>query len=156
MQAEVARRERVACSVCAGVTGASRKSKLSHESGTQRKRLKVNRSGESGRRHFAISLGTSGAQCADWNGFTAWRVFAFLFCGGTTETASEGAGAQRRHACRSRHTSRSAMSDGWHCVSFSDAVPTQSGYSRDAFLSRLRLNIEKGMGNRGLTQKTER
>lgn len=45
MQAEVARRERVACSVCAGVTGASRKSRFpSHESGTQRKRLKVNRS----------------------------------------------------------------------------------------------------------------
>ena len=52
--------------------------KASHESGTQRKRLKVNCSGESGRRHFAISLGTSGAQCADWNGFTARRVFLLL------------------------------------------------------------------------------
>ena len=79
MQAEVARRERVACSVCVQRDWSVAEVKASHESGTQRKRLKVNRSGESGRRHFAISLGTSGAHCADWNGFTAWRVFVFFF-----------------------------------------------------------------------------
>ena len=63
---------------------------------------------------------------------------SFSFCGwNPSETKSEGAGTL------SVLVVPQAVSDGsdwWHCVSFSDAVPTQSGYSRDTSLSRLRLS----------------
>ena len=69
--------------------------------------------------------------------FSLGVSLSFSYCGwNPSETKSEGAGTLSVLAVPQ------AVSDGsdwWHCVSFSHAVPTQSGYSRDTSLSRLRL-----------------
>ena len=98
---------------------------------------KPNRSELSGRRHVAISSGTSRAQCADWNGFLAWRVFVFFFLRLEPVRNQK---RRRRHVKRTRSaTSRSDGSAWQGNRDVPDTSLTQSGYSRDTSLSRLRL-----------------